>query len=524
MTPQEYQQQLQQWQNLSTSSWNDDLLKAAAAKNTNWSNLYSGQSNLGNTTLGGSDAKLVSQYFAAKGYGRNEEWIGSNADSYWQRQLRDAQNWAMQNDKTQGMYQAELNNKNVLAKQYEMGQFQSGINSQQSALLNQLQEAYRTNNTAQQSQLQEALKQFASAQDSATRFSTEQEARRMQSEYDRNLEMGKQSVSTTASRTLQGTDDDRYQGELQQQGSQAEFIRNQLGSVGLDTGFLSNYDIGAKANQALQFTDQYNSLRSKSPDVLINERGGVSQAQQALEQQYASSQTGVLDYDSQVRNQLSQLSSLYQAYNRLGNISSAQGSTGQEKVASLFGLGKVDTSGVSQDFSGVQNQFNQQLQDLTRLTGDNQEITNQFVNPFQQLSQNFNTQQQDLNNLYQSGANQLYGLYGDTEAMSTGRAFNEASRQAGLLSSGATQLGSTVSQARNLNTGLLSKYNETANSLRNQRTNERNSYYADDAQRQFNTQQASRISNYSANVGKQLSRGNQPNQEDSLLNRYSLLN
>jgi hypothetical protein len=521
-TPQEYQEQLRQWQNLSTSSWNDDLLKAAAAKGTNWSEIYTGSKDLGGTSLSGGDAKLVSQYFAAKNLQRNEEWIGSNADSYWMRQLRDAQNWAMQNDKTMGMYQAELNNKNVLAKQYEMGQFQDGINSQQSALLNQLQEAYRTNNKAQQSQLQEALKQFASAQDSATRFSTEQEARRAQSEYDRNLEMGKQYVGTTASRTLQGTDADRYQGELQQQGSQAEFIRNQLGSVGLDTGFLSNYDIGAKANQALQFTDQYNSLRSKSPDVLINERGGVSQAQQALEQQYASSQTGVLDYDSQVRNQLSQLSSLYQAYNRLGNISSAQGSTGQEKVASLFGLGKVDTSGVSQDFSGVQNQFNQQLQDLTRLTGDNQEITNQFVNPFQQLSQNFNTQQQDLNNLYQSGANQLYGLYGDTEAMSTGRAFNEASRQAGLLSSGATQLGSTVSQVRNLNTGLLSKYNETANSLRQQRTNERNTYYADEAQRQFNTQQASKISNYSSNVGKQLNRVAQP--EDQMLNRYSLFN
>ena len=529
MTNEEYQRQMKEWQNLPTNQWNDNLLKAAVGRNTNWSNIYTGQSDLGNTTLSGADAKLVSQYFAAKGYGRNEEWIGSNADSYWMRQLRDAQNWAGQNDKTQGIYQAELNSKGTMAKQTEMDAFQKNISSQQDALFNQLQQAYNDNNKQQQDALNASLRQLRESQDSASRAAAEQEARRMQQEDIRIQNEGIQNVAKTASRGLQGTDADRYQGELQQQGSQFDFIRSQLASVGIDQGFLSNYDIGAKASQANQLTDTYNQYRSQAPDSLISKYGGVSQAQQELEKQYSQSQTGVLDYDSQVRNSLSQLGSLYSSFNRLGDINSVQGNTGQERVASLFGVQKVDTSGAQNQFGSQQEAYNKQLANLAQISGGmNQELVTQFQNPFADLSRVFNEQVSELGNTYQQGANQLYGLYGDAQAMSSGRVFNAASQQQGLLSSGATRLGSTLGQASNMGTNLMSKYNETANALRNARTNERNTYYANDAQRRFNAQRASQLTNYASNIGKQLNKGQQindpnlTNQGDSLLNRYSL--
>ena len=308
--------------------------------------------------------------------------------------------------------------------------------------------------------------------------------------------------------------------------SQANKLADVLASVGIDQGFLSNYDIGAKASQANQLTDTYNQYRSQAPDSLISKYGGVSQAQQELEKQYSQSQTGVLDYDSQVRNSLSQLGSLYSSFNRLGDINSVKGNTGQERVASLFGVQKVDTSGTQKQFSSQQEAYNKQLANLAEISGGmNQELVTQFQNPFADLSRGFNEQVSELGNTYQQGANQLYGLYGDAQAMSSGRAFNAASQQQGLLSSGATRLGSTLGQASNMGTNLMSKYNETANALRNARTNERNAYYANEAQRRFNEQQASQLTNYASKIVKQLNKGTNPNltnQEDLLLNRYSL--
>lgn len=526
-TRDEYNQQVQQWANLNTSSWNDDLLKASAAKNANWSDLYTGSKELGSTTLSGSDAKLVSQYFAAKGHSRNEEWIRSNQDSYWMRQLRDAQNWAMQNDKTQGMYKAELQNKDVLAKQNEADIFRSGIEGQQNELLSKLQEAYNTNNLAQQDSVQKALAELRESQDKASRAASEQETKRMETERTRTLEQGRQNVLSTASRGLTGTDADRYQGETQQYGTQADFIRSQLTSAGLDTNFLSKYDISEQSSKANQLFDTYESTRQKAPDTLIQEYGSGTEAQMALEKLYSQSQTGILDYDSQVRDNLSQLHSLYSSYNKLGDINTAQGGTAQERVASLFGLNKVDTSQAQQQFGSQQEAYNKQLSDLARLTGGTltDSDTEQYKNPFDVLTQGFNPQVQTLNDLYQSSSNQLHSLFGDAEAMSSGRAFNEASRKQGLLSTEATKLGSTLSQAANLGTNLMSKYNETANSLRTSRTNERSAYYANEAQRRFNESQASRISSYSQNMGKQLSRGQRPKTDvDAQLNRYSLFN
>jgi len=523
MTRDEYNQQVQQWANLNTSSWNDDLLKAAAAKNANWSDLYTGSANLGGTTLSGSDAKLVSQYFSAKGYSRNEEWISSNQDSYWMRQLRDAQNWAMQNDKTQGMYKAELQNKGVLAKQNEANIFRSGIESQQNELLSKLQEAYNTNNLAQQDSLQKALAKLRESQANASRAASEQEAARMETERTRALEQGRQNVRNTASRGLMGTDADRYQGETQHYGTQADFIRNQLTSAGLDTSFLSRYDISEQSSKANQLFDTYESTRQKAPDTLIQEYGSGTEAQMALEKLYSQAQTGILDYDSQVRNNLSQLHSLYSSFNKLGDINTAQGGTAQERVASLFGLNKVDTSQAQQQFGSQQDAYNKQLNDLAMLTSA--DYAKEYRTPFDVLSQGFDPQIQRINELYQTGANELHGLFGDAEAMSSGRAFNEASRKQGLLSTEATKLGSTLSQAANLGTNLMSKYNETANSLRTSRTNERSAYYANEAQRRFNESQASRISSYSQNIGKQLSRGQRPETDvDAQLNRYSLFN
>jgi hypothetical protein len=525
MTPQEYQQLLSQWQNFSTTNFNnDEVLKAAAAKNTNWSNIYSGSRDLGGTTLTGSDAKLVSQYFSAKGYNRNEEWIRSNADSYWQRQLRDAQNWALQNDKTQGLYQAELQGKNALVKQNEMQTFQKGIETKQTEVVQKLQDSYTQNNVAQQETLKNALAQLQQAQENASRAASEQEAKRVQQENLRIQEQGRQSVTNTASRSLQGVDADRYQGELQQYGTQADYIRNQLASAGIDQGFLSNYGIDAKANQANQWADRYNSARSQAPDSLIGKYGGVSQAQQALEQEYSQAQTGLLDYDSQVRNSLSQLGTLYNSFNRLGDINSVTGNTGQERVASLFGVQKIDTSGVQKELGTQQEAYNRKLSELSSLVGGSEEVLNQYRNPFDTIVSSFNQQNAELGNVYQQGANQLYNLYGNAEAMSSGRAFNVASQQQGLLSSGATKLGSTLGQVSNLSSNLVSKYNETANALRNQRTTERNAYYSNEARRQFNEQQSSQLNSYAGKIGNQLNKRSTVNEdpENTLLNRYSL--
>jgi hypothetical protein len=269
--------------------------------------------------------------------------------------------------------------------------------------------------------------------------------------------------------------------------------------------------------------DTYESTRQKAPDTLIQEYGSGTEAQMALEKLYSQAQTGILDYDSQVRNNLSQLHSLYSSFNKLGDINTAQGGTAQERVASLFGLNKVDTSQAQQQFGSQQDAYNKQLNDLAMLTSA--DYAKEYRTPFDVLSQGFDPQIQRINELYQTGANELHGLFGDAEAMSSGRAFNEASRKQGLLSTEATKLGSTLSQAANLGTNLMSKYNETANSLRTSRTNERSAYYANEAQRRFNESQASRISSYSQNIGKQLSRGQRPETDvDAQLNRYSLFN
>jgi hypothetical protein len=259
---------------------------------------------------------------------------------------------------------------------------------------------------------------------------------------------------------------------------------------------------------------------------LIGQYGGATAAQAELERMYAETQTGILGYDSQVRNNLSQLHSLYSNYNRLGDVRNAQGSTAQERVASLFGLNKVDTSPIQQQFGTQQESYNNQLDSLAQLLGGTlpDDLTKQYRNPFEALAEGLSAQTQSIGSLYNSGASQLHSLFGDAEAMGTGRAFNVAEQQRGLLSTEATKLGSTLNQASNLSTNLMSKYNETANTLRTNRTNERSAYYANEAQKRFSEGQASRLTNYSKNIGKQLSRSVVQPEADLQLNRHSLFN
>lgn len=510
MVNSEYQRLISEWGTLPVTSWNDDLLKVSAAKNKSWSDLYTGSSDLGNTSLSGSDAKLVSQYFHAKGLSRNEEWIGSNQESYWQRQLRDAQNWAMQNDKTQGLYKAEMDAKAVLEKESEMKKFQEELSKKRDEEAAQRLQDMLGNDAKSKAAFDAQLQSMKESQENIGKWLADTTAYQQRTQNQLGLSKLINSNSVQP-------DEDQYQGELSQASNQIGFIRSQLEGVGGNTDFLSKYGISDLVNQANTFGSNYNNLRqadlsttAQNPDV-----------QMKFQKDFADAQAGIMSYDAQVRERLSGLSSLYNAYKQFGDITKAKGTTGQDKLGSLLGIQNIDTAKYRNELSGATAGYGASFTDLLKYGGDpagssrTSDVINKLSGGIESVI--------DQNRLqYQSGLDNLLSSYTNPDTMLGGRLGTEALKLQGLLSSEATQLTSNLADARNASTQMQAQAEFAKNNLINQRVSERNAFYGNKAQKDLNNIQARKLKSYSESVGKQLTRYAPVTNPDDELNRYSL--
>ena len=501
----EYQRLIAEWGRLPVNNWNDDLLKAGVASKKSWSDLYTGNANLGNHSLSGSDAKLVSQYFAAKGLSRNEEWIGSNQDSYWQRQLRDAQNWAAQNDKTQGLYQAEMNAKAVLVKEAEMKKFQDELSKERAKESARLYQDMLSADAKSKTTFETQLQSMKEAQTNMGKWLTDSAANE-----------NKLSLSGLINANDVQPDADQYQGELAQANSQIDFIRKQIEGVEGNTDFLSKYGISDLANQANTFGTNYSNLRNTD----LNTTSQNPDAQMKFQKDFADAQAGIMSYDSQVRERLAGLSSLYNAYSQVGDITQAQGATGQEKLASLLGIKNIDMTKYRNDLSSATGSYGASFMDFTQYGGD-ASLAGRTSDIINSLGGDVDSTVNRHEVNYQHGLGNLLSSYTNPDAMLSGRLGTDALKLQGLLSSGATQLTSNLSEASNANTQMQAQAATAKNNLINSRISDRNSFYGNKAQTDLSNIQASKLKNYSESVGQQLTRRTRVTNPDDELNRYS---
>jgi len=90
-------------------------LEEAARKGVDPISTWGSFAELGNTSLQGEDADLVAKYWGLTGGQRNQEWVDANPTEFWQRQLRDAQNWFANEMQHYGNVRADELNKGISA-------------------------------------------------------------------------------------------------------------------------------------------------------------------------------------------------------------------------------------------------------------------------------------------------------------------------------------------------------------------------------------------------------------------------
>jgi len=461
------------------NTWDDRLLLAAAQYGSDPISMYSAASELGANNLNGADAGLVGKYWSAKGIGRNEEWIRANAPEFWQRQLRDAQNWAADVYQNYGNKRADFINKDIQKKMGDLEKWRTEMQSAAGGMTQDLLNQYKSKVSQLQSQHQSQLSQLRSAAGKAYDFSGVQEQIRASEEGLRQSQEGlRQSAQEklnwdnfTGQYDLGNRDADKYAGEQSQASGYRQFLEQQLGSAEYNAGnLLSGYDPTAAINAARMTTEGFDAYKNS----LSSQSGDYASAQvNALKQRGLFGQN-LSQYDQEVRNKLDNLGQVYQAYKGLGDINAQVGSTGKEKVMGLFGLRAPDIQGVQNEFSSMQSSYQQKAKELGMLSGDNAgaQSGEQQMGVWQGIASKFNPAAQGLLSTYGNAQNTLYSMYGDLDAVRTGRIGSEASRQAGLLSNATNTLSGVVGEAGTATTRLENLYNETANRLRSTRVAE----------------------------------------------------
>ena len=445
---------------------------------------------LGGNTLSGADAGMVGKYWAIMGGSRNEEWIRSNPTEFWQRQLRDAQNYFNNEMQHYGNVRSDIMMKEARQKEAELDAWKQQQQAQAQASTQQLQAQYEAQAAALAAQQAETNRQLQVQQQQAAQAAQQQEQQRAAEEAARlQQQQQEQWGSFMGSYNLSNVDDDKYAGEQSQASNYRSFLESQLGTAGYDAGsLLGGYDPTEAINAARRTTEGFETYKA-SLDPHVQQHGGYDQIMtQALGVQKQGSQQ-LSQYDQQIRDQLSGLGQAYQAYADLGNIQNAAGATGQEKIMSLFGFQRPDAEGIRADVSGIGSEYERLARETTMLYGgDTAKPQGQYQNMMTQwhgLQAQLNPAIQGLLSTYGSAGNTLYGMYGNLQDVTSGRIRSEASRQAGLLSQRSGEVSALTGQATQLGTRAQDTYNQTASRLRATRIAEGEALREQQAQSDF---------------------------------------
>lgn len=444
---------------------------------------------LGGNTLSGADAGLVGKYWAITGGSRNEEWISSDPSEFWYRQLRDAQNFFQQGMQHYGNLRSDILMKEAREKDAELNAWKNELDAKIQGSTGEMRAQYEAQKAEleREHNLQQA--KLLAAQQQAAVSAQQQEQLRAAEEQ---RQQGERWQSFLGGYNLSNVDDDSYAGEQSQAADYRSFLEGQLGTAGYDAGsLLGGYDPTEAINAARRTTEGFEAYKNTlqpwadqygaSQDLITNALNEQKTAGQQLSQ-----------YDQQVRDTLSGLGQAYQAYSDLGNIQSATGDTGKEKVMSLFGLQRPDIQGVQQEFAGIGSEVQRLANETSMLYGGRGVPTGQkseLLNQWQSISDQFNPAAQGLLSKFGSAQDTLYNMYGNLQDVMTGRIRSEASRQAGLLSQGANELASITGQASQLQTRAQDTYNQTASRLRATRIAEGQQLREQRAQQDFRNRQ-----------------------------------
>lgn len=470
-----------------SNNW-DEHLRIAAQKGADPFTSWDVAKDLGGNTLGGADAGLVGKYWAIMGGGRNEEWISANPTEFWQRQLRDAQNYFSNASEHYGNLRADIISKENQAKMAEMDKYKQSLMDEQGAITSSLLSQYNEQSSKMQADYAAAQQALLAQQQQASVAAAQQEQLRAQAEV---AQKNADWKVTQANLGLSNVDADKYAGEQSQAAQYQQLLSSQLGGAGFDSGnLLSGYDPTNAINQARLVTENFDTYRNSlgayeySPELYG----------QAMRVQ-SEGNTNLSQFDSQVRDQLSQLGQVYSAYSSLGDINSAQGTTAQQKVGSLLGISDP-TASVNESRTSLTNMgtsYNDLNSQLGMLYGDDTNMGAKVSNPntekWTNIYNQFEPAAQGLLSQYSGGTSYLHSLYGDLQSVRTGRLNSEASRVGGLLSEASGRVTNVLGSASNEATRLQDQYNTTASTLRSQRIAEGTQIRENQALNEFKNQQ-----------------------------------
>jgi hypothetical protein len=451
---------------------------------------------------------------AATGIQPNEEWIRANESAYWMRMLTDANNWYANQQQTAAGF------RNTYATAQSRAQ-QEGLTNYQNALAAQNQAQIDATKAQNDALIQQMSTQQAESMQAMTQAIEQANTQYLQMQEqiaadEKARELGK--FSEFGYKSLIGTDDDAYAGELSQFNTYKDFIGRQLGNAGFNAGnLLSGYDISGLAQSANTAGDAYRQAQQSmlaNPEAFMNQYGGGDYARAALEGLYAGAQSGMSGYDNQLRNQLSSLGNVYNAYAQLGDVNAAQGSSPQEKVASLFGLQPVQTQAARDVMSQNYGYQGDLLNQLNQLYVENPGgAPASVIDPLRQMREGtqglFNTRVGEVEGLWNSGLGELYQGYGSPEQMATGQVFNRANQLGGLLSQGATDINALIGKSGAESAQIQSEYDKLASAMRGARFSERSAILAKQAEQNANDYRRRQLLSAANTLNRQLLQTNQ---------------
>lgn len=447
-----------------SENW-DEHLRQSALKGVDPISYYDRAKELGAHNLSEGDALLVARYWQAHGGERNEEWIRANAPEFWARQLRDAQNWFGREYETYGKIRADVINKDIQAKMSDLNKWRDQMSAQSGANTQAIMSEYARRSQALQQQQQQQVEALRNQIGQAYNAAGIQDAMRSSNEK---LRAQTDWGAFKSQYNLSNIDADRYAGEQSQAANYRQFLESQLGTAGFNAGnLLSGYDPTEAINAARRTTEGFESYKNS---LLNTGRTDYDQLRGEALGAQAQFGTQLSTYDQQVRNQLANLGNAYQSYAQLGDIRSAQGNTGAEKVMSLFGFQRPDVAGMQQAFSGIGTEYERIARETEMLYGGDtakpQGQYQQLMGKWNTLANQFNPAAQGLLSAFGNAQNTLYGMYGNVQDVVSGRIRSEAQRQGGLLSQQQGVVQGLAGQATQEGARVQDLYTQTANRLR----------------------------------------------------------
>jgi hypothetical protein len=340
---------------------------------------------------------------------------------------------------------------------------------------------------AQATQYEAALSSFSQQQQAAAQAQQQAEAQRAAEAY-----ASKISQFEASRQGLQGigltTDYDNFAQEYADFGKYWSELGTQLAGAGYNINELAG-DYATQFNESIRgtqgatqsFQDFISSVTGNSSETLMGQYGTAQNLQAYGTQQRDTYQKQYDQYSNQINQLLGNLGSIYSAYNQIGSLENAQGSTPEEKLGYLTGLGTQPVfSSIDDYYQGFSAEYMDYANKLAGLyKTDNptqtQNILGQYTGELQGLTGQLETAKSDYLSQYSNATQQLLSLYGDVNAVTSGLFSNTASNLQGQLGTSASNLSSLLGRQENELLDLQNLYESTVSQLKRQRLGEKQS-------------------------------------------------